>query len=257
MSSISLRDVIVDFPIYQGNARSLKKALLRASTGGRISRDAGNRVVVRAVDRMSVDIGHGERVGLIGVNGSGKTTLLRTLAGVYEPTNGTVETTGSISALFDIGLGLNPDNTGYENIVLRGLYMGMTPKEISSRVDEIAEFTELGEYLAMPMRTYSAGMTLRLAFGVATSVTPEILLMDEWLLTGDSHFLSKAKERLEHFVNRSSILVLASHTDQILLQWCTRLLLLDGGRLILDGTPQDVLDQYNEIRASETPTAAA
>lgn len=250
MANISLRDVVVDFPIYQGGSRSLKKALLHAGSGGRISRDHG-RVVVRALDKMSLEIGHGERVGLIGSNGAGKTTLLRVMAGVYEPAAGEAVVDGRVSALFDIGLGLNPDSTGYDNIMLRGLYSGLSPKEISARIDDIAEFTELGDYLSMPIRTYSAGMTLRLAFGVVTSATPDILLMDEWLLTGDSHFLAKAKQRLESFVRRSSILVLASHTEQILREWCTKLLLLNGGKVVGYGPPDEILAQYHGINRQD------
>lgn len=251
MSSISLRDVVVSFPVYQGGSRSLKKALLRASTGGRISRDAGNRVVVRALNGISLDIRHGDRVGLIGSNGAGKTTLLRVLAGVYEPTSGEARIEGQVSALFDIGLGLNPDSTGYENIFLRGLYLGLSRREIATKMDEIAEFTELGDYLSMPIRTYSAGMTLRLAFGVVTSMKPELLLMDEWLLTGDTHFLEKARHRLEQFVNQSSILVLASHTEQILLKWCTKLLLLDKGNIVHFGPPEETLARYHDLKNTE------
>jgi len=245
-SSIVLSDVVVDFPIYQGSARSLKKTLLRTGSGGHISRDAGNRVVVRAIDHVDLRIDHGERIGLIGSNGAGKTTLLRVLAGVYEPVRGVVDVNGAVSALFDIGFGLNPESTGYENIMLRGLYMGLTPKEIASRVDDIAEFTELGDYLSMPIRTYSSGMVLRLAFGVVTSGTPDILLMDEWLLTGDSRFLEKARARLEGFVGRSSILVLASHAEQILRQWCSKLVLVDAGRITAQGEPEEVLAAYHE-----------
>lgn len=246
MASISLRNVVIDFPIYQGGSRSLKKALLSAGTGGRISRDSTSRIVVRALNNISLDIEHGDRIGLIGTNGSGKTTLLRAMAGIYEPSSGMVTIDGRIQALFDINLGLNPDGTGYENILLRGLYMGLTPREIRAHIDEIVAFTELGDYLAMPVRTYSAGMMLRLAFGVVTCLPPEILLMDEWLLTGDPHFLDKAHRRLEAFVSRSNILVLASNTEDIIREWCTKVIWLERGNIRQIGPTKEMLQSYAE-----------
>lgn len=246
MASIALRDVSVEFPIYQGSSRSLKKALLRAGTGGGIARDAANRVCVKALNNVTLDIEHGDRVGIIGANGAGKTTLLRVLAGVYEPTNGMISTQGHIAPLFDVGLGLNPDATGYDNIYLRGLYMGLPPKVIRSHIAEVAAFSELGDYLSMPVRTYSAGMTLRLAFGAATCIDPEILLMDEWLLAGDAHFLDKARQRLEAFVSRSSILVLASHSEPILKEWCNKAIYLRQGRVEAFGSIDNVLALYHQ-----------
>lgn len=246
MASIVLRDVSVDFPIYQGGSRSLKKALLRAGTGGGLARDANNRVCVHALDHVSLTLEHGDRVALIGPNGAGKTTLLRVLAGVYEPPKGMVRIDGSISPLFDVGLGFNPDATGYENIMLRGLYMGLHPRQVRRRADEIAEFSELGDYLAVPVRTYSAGMMLRLAFGVATCIEPDILLMDEWVLAGDAHFFEKARSRLEDFIGRSSIMVLASHSEDILRQWCTRAILMERGQVRRVGPIDEVLACYRE-----------
>ena len=250
-ASISLENVFVEFPIYQGGSRSLKKALLRAGTGGGIARDAANRVTVKALAGVDLRIQHGDRVALVGPNGAGKTTLLRVLAGVYEPTSGRVTVEGHISPLFDVGLGLNADATGYENIRMRGLLMGMTPAEIEQRMASIAEFTDLGDYLAMPVRTYSAGMTLRLAFAVATSGHPEILLMDEWLLAGDSNFLEKARRRLADFVNRSSILVLASHTEALLTEWCNKGILLDRGNVVAFGPIREVIEVYHRRRTGD------
>lgn len=247
MASIALRDVCVEFPIYQGSSRSLKRVLLRAGAGGRIDRSKDNRILVKALRNVSLDINHGDRIGLIGGNGAGKTTLLRVLAGVYEPMSGDVQTNGRVSPLFDVGLGLNPDATGYENIMLRGLYIGMRPAEVAKHTQEIIEFTELGDYLAMPVRTYSAGMTLRLAFAVATCSHPEILLMDEWIVAGDSHFINKAYNRLERFINKSSVLVLASHTEALLKQWCNKLILLDRGNVIAIGRPDDIIAMYREM----------
>lgn len=250
MASISLHDVTVEFPIYQSGGRSLKRVLLDAGTGGRLGRDRSNRVLVRALSNLTVDIAHGERIGLIGGNGAGKTTLLRVISGIYEPAHGEVAVSGQVSPLLDVGLGLNMEASGYENIFLRGLYMGMRPSEIREHAREIIDFTELGDYAAMPVRTYSAGMLLRLSFAVATCANPEILVMDEWVLAGDAHFLGKARRRLEMFIDRSSILVLATHTESLLEEWCTKLILLDRGSLIAVGSPKDMIRLYHE-RAAE------
>ena len=246
MTSIRLRDVSVDFPVYQGSSRSLKKTLMRAGAGGRILADASHRLVVHALDNVSIDIEEGDRVALIGPNGAGKTTLLRVLAGTFEPSVGLIQVDGKVAPLFDSALGLNHDATGYENIILRGVYMGMAPKEMASRIDEIAAFTELGDYLRMPIRSYSSGMLMRLAFGVATCVRPEILLMDEWLLAGDAYFLEKARHRLASFVSGSKILVLASHSELIVREWCNKALFLERGQVRMFGPVDEVLAAYAE-----------
>jgi ABC-type polysaccharide/polyol phosphate transport system ATPase subunit len=243
MAWIALDRVSIQFPLYQGGSRSLKKTLL-AMAGPRSVRRDHNRILVQALDSVSLSIAHGERVGLIGHNGAGKTTLLRVLAGVYEPSEGIVEVSGQVSALLDVNLGLNPDATGYENIRLRGLYLGLRPAEIRRLLPAIAEFTELGEFLHMPVRTYSAGMSARLAFAVATAIRPEILLMDEWLLAGDAQFLDKAHRRINAFVHQSSILVLASHALDVIARWCTKVAWLERGRLVMFGEAAAILDRY-------------
>jgi ABC-type polysaccharide/polyol phosphate transport system ATPase subunit len=249
VAEIRLDSVTVDFPIYNAKARSLKNSLVYRGTGGHIGRDAGNRVCVRALENICFQIKHGDRVGLVGGNGAGKTTLLRVLAGVYEPTIGNVFRKGKVASLFDISLGLDPESTGYENIMLRGLFLGLTPRQVHERTEEIADFTELGDYLAMPVRTYSTGMMLRLAFAVCTSISADILLMDEWLTAGDAAFVEKAERRLESLVDRSSILVLASHSVALLKEVCSTAILLDGGRAIIHGSVDDVLGAYRESRA--------
>ncbi len=246
MATIRLRDVSIDFPIYQGGSRSLKKTLMRAGAGGKILADAGRHLVVHALDKISLDIEDGDRVALIGPNGAGKTTLLRVLAGTFEPTEGLVRVDGKVAPLFDSALGLNHDATGYENIVLRGVYMGMAPREMVGRIDEIAAFTELGDYLRMPIRSYSSGMLMRLAFGVATCIRPEILLMDEWLLAGDAYFLEKARHRLASFVSGAKILVLASHSELIVREWCNKALFLERGQIRQFGPVDEVLATYAE-----------
>lgn len=231
MPRIRAENIVVDFPIYNASHRSLKTAVLRATTGGRIGHDSGNRVIVRALDHVSFEIREGDRVGLMGPNGSGKTTLLRVLSGIYEPQGGRLEVQGHAATLLDLSLGIDPEATGYENIVLRGIMAGLHPRAIKARVNEIAEFTELGDYLEMPVRTYSSGMQVRLAFAVATSVEADILLMDEWLSVGDAEFSQRATERLEELVNRTPILVLASHDPSMVERTCNRLFKFKHGRL--------------------------
>ena len=254
MSFLRLRDVSLDFPIYQGSSRSLKKALLASSTRGNLGRDAKERINVRALSEVSFEIGNGDRLALIGANGAGKTTLLKVLAGVYEPTHGRVSCSGRVSSLLDTNVGLNPDATGYENIILRGMYMGIHPREMRAHAVAIAEFTELGDYLDIPVRTYSAGMMVRLAFSISTCISPDILIMDEWLSAGDVQFLGKAQRRIEEFVRRSSILVLASHSMELVEQWCTRGLLLHHGRVLAIGPIKDVVAAYRRVMEVATPS---
>jgi ABC-2 type transport system ATP-binding protein/lipopolysaccharide transport system ATP-binding protein len=168
------------------------------------------------------------------------------LAGIFEPTRGSFSASGRISSMLDFGVGLEIDSTGYENIILRGMYMGIRPRRMRAIADEIAAFTELGHYLEMPVRTYSSGMMIRLSFAIATCIPPEILLMDEWLSAGDARFLEKAQRRIERFVRDSSILVLASHSMPLLKEWCNRGLLLDQGRIVALGPIDDVVARYSE-----------
>jgi homopolymeric O-antigen transport system ATP-binding protein len=244
MASLRLRNVSVEFPMYQGSSRSLKKLLLATTTQGNLARDATDRINVRALNDITLDVDDGERIALIGANGAGKTTLLRVLAGIFPPTRGQVHSSGRISALLEVSVGLNPDATGRENIILRGMYMNIHPREMRERIDEIADFTELGPYLDMPARTYSSGMMVRLGFAVSTCIHPEILLMDEWLSAGDASFLAKAQQRMEKFVDSSSVLVLASHSQDLLRKWCNRGLLLRQGRVVAQGTIDEVIAAY-------------
>ena len=246
MVSLRLEAVTVDFPVYSAGARSLKKCLLHRGTGGRIVHGAANRLRVRALEDVSLALKHGDRVGLVGSNGAGKTTLLRVLAGAYEPTRGRVERRGRTASLLNVSLGIDAEATGYENIMTRGLFLGLRPEQVRARVDDIAAFTELGEYLAMPVHTYSAGMRLRLAFAVCTSFDPEILLMDEWLGIGDRAFVEKAKHRLEQFVERAGILVLASQNTSLLQRVCSTGVLLDKGRVTCSGSIVEVLRMYRD-----------
>ena len=243
-ASVELVGVTVDFRVYSADTRSLKKDLLRRGTGGRIGRDAGSRLTVRALEDVNLSLRRGDRVGLVGANGAGKTTLLRVLAGIYQPIEGRVHCFGRVASLFDISLGLEPGATGYENILLRGLLLGFTPAEIRERTNEIASFTGLGTYLAMPVYTYSTGMMLRLAFAVSTCIDPEILLMDEWIGVGDAAFLEKAERRLEELVDQASILVFASQNHELLQRVCTKGVLLESGRVQAVGGIGEVLQHY-------------
>ncbi len=245
MASITLNQVTVAFPIFDGGSRSLKRRLMSATTGGRIARDSGNHLAVHALDSVSVQIEHGDRVALVGHNGAGKTTLLRVMAGIYEPVAGTVDIDGRVAPLFDIGLGMDADQTGYQNILLRGMFLGLTKAQILAQKDEIAEFTELGAFLDMPLRTYSAGMHARLAFAVCTCIRPEILLLDEGIGAGDAAFLQKAEQRLDEFVQSARIFVLASHTEPFVRHTCNKAILLEQGRVALVGTVDEIFAKYS------------
>jgi ABC-type polysaccharide/polyol phosphate transport system ATPase subunit len=245
MAHIELDDIGIEFPIYHGSTRSLKNRLIgRMSLGGRIGEDSDNRLCVKALDGVTLSFGHGDRVALLGANGAGKSTLLRVLAGVYEPIRGRMLTEGRVSSMFDLLLGLDPESTGYENILLRGLFLGMTRAEIRARREDIAAFTELGNYLAMPLRTYSSGMILRLAFAVSTHMNAEILLMDEWIGAGDAAFTEKAQRRLLDLVRGAAILVLASHSEEIIRRTCNKAVLLKQGAVAEVGAVEDVLQAY-------------
>jgi lipopolysaccharide transport system ATP-binding protein len=231
---ILAQHVSVEFPIYENSHRSLKKKVISLTTGGRIGNDAGRHPIVCALDDLSFDFNRGERIGLTGHNGSGKTTLLRTISGVYAPIRGNLRTTGKITSLLDVSMGLDPDATGFENIYLRGIMDGLRPSAIRSKTDNIADFTELGSYLDLPVRTYSSGMMLRLAFAISTSVEADILVMDEWLSVGDADFSAKAAARLDQLVNNAAILVIASHDQDLISRICTRRLHLEHGRIVGD-----------------------
>jgi ABC-2 type transport system ATP-binding protein/lipopolysaccharide transport system ATP-binding protein len=246
MVSLRLESVTVEFPVYSTSARSLKNRLLHHGTGGRIARGVGNRLLVRALDKVSLSLAHGDRLGLIGPNGAGKTTLLRVLAGAYEPTRGRVWRRGRTAPLLNVSLGIDSEATGYENIMTRGLFLGLMPEQVRERMDEIAAFTELGDFLAMPVHTYSAGMRLRLAFAVCTCFEPEILLMDEWLGIGDRAFVEKAKRRLEEFVDRAGILVLASQNVALLRRVCATGAVLDAGKIVAMGPIDEVLEEFRQ-----------
>jgi ABC-type polysaccharide/polyol phosphate transport system ATPase subunit len=241
---LGLDHVSVSFPVYQGGSRSLKKSLLSRSSAGRIARDANDRITIDALHDVSLSLESGDRLALIGANGAGKTTLLRVMAGVHEPVAGTVSVHGRISPMFDIGLGIDSDLSGYDNIRIRGLLLGLSSLQIDQALPDIAEFTELGDYLDMPVRTYSSGMMLRLTFAVATCFEPEILLMDEWILAGDARFMAKAQARIDSFVQKASVLVLASHNLDVCRRWCNKGLWLRQGWVAGYGDILEIVECY-------------
>lgn len=229
---ITAKNLTIEFPVYENSQRSLKNQLLNATTGGRISASNSKIANIIALDCLNFDIFPGDRVGLIGHNGSGKSTLLRVLAGIYAPTSGSILVQGKVASLLDVSMGLDPDATGFENIFLRGIMTGMSSHDVSRRIDEIADFTDLGDYLDLPVRTYSSGMMLRLAFAISTNVEADILIMDEWLSVGDAEFSTKASEKLQELIDKSAILVLASHDQSLIERTCNRVFKLEHGNLI-------------------------
>jgi lipopolysaccharide transport system ATP-binding protein len=231
LSRIVAERVVVDFPIYGSRHRSLKGAILRAATGAALARDSNDHVVVRALDNISFECNDGDRIGLMGHNGSGKTTLLRALAGGYEPTSGSLQVEGRIASMLSITLGLNYEASGQENIFLLGAVMGQSKGQMRRRIDEIVEFAGLDNYIYLPVRTYSSGMTLRLAFAVATSAPADIILMDEWLSVGDEGFADKAQQRLKALLAGARILFLASHNEDLVKSNCNKVMRMVQGRL--------------------------
>ena len=243
-TSIELRNVGVDFPVFNASSMSFKNRVLSAVTGGAIDRKHDGSVIVKGLQNINLSIKAGERVGLIGHNGAGKTTLLRVLSGIYAPTEGEAIINGECVSLINISLGIDPEATGRENIKLRAAMIGFTPKETREKVDEIIEFSGLGDFIDMPFRTYSSGMQLRLAFAVSTSVRPQILVLDEWLSTGDEEFKHRAEKRMVEVVDATDILILASHSRHLLERNCNRALWLEHGKVKMDGPCKEVASEY-------------
>lgn len=243
---ITLQNVHLDLPIFDVSAISLKKRVLRMGRRNRIAEDNTGVVVVRAIDDLSIELESGDRLGLIGHNGAGKSTLLRVMAGIYPPSSGTVEVKGKSVPLLDIALGMDDQSTGRQNIRLRGLLLGMTDAEIKRKTEDIAEFTELGDYLDLPLRTYSSGMRVRLAFAISTAVEADILLLDEVLGVGDAGFQEKANKRLQDLHDRAEIVVLAIHSSDAIRKACNKALWLERGRLKMFGGVDEVLAHYDQ-----------
>jgi ABC-type polysaccharide/polyol phosphate transport system ATPase subunit len=248
LTSIIASNVSIDFPIYGARHRSLRQTLF-GRTGGLIRHEGAgrqHRVIVRALDDVSFALRNGDRLGLIGHNGAGKSTLLKVLAGVYTPDSGSIRIEGSVSPLFNSAPGLDPEDNGYENIKTCGMFLGMSLEEIDRKLPDIAEFCELGEYLDLPVRTYSTGMVTRLGFAIATAIDPDILLLDEGLAAGDARFAARAEGRMHALIQRTRILVLATHSDGLIKAMCNRAVLMEKGRIIEIGPVDDILNRYRE-----------
>ncbi len=249
MSQILLKNVILDYPVYGSSPRVFARRLLSLASAGTIkSNDKYD--VIRGLNGIDLELNPGDRLGIVGGNGAGKTTLLKTISGIYHPTQGICKTKGKVTSLISFGFGMEEDATGFQNIILGGIVLGYTKKQMQEKFSEIEEFTELGDFLHMPIRTYSAGMKLRLAFGIATSVEPEILVIDEGIGAGDSSFYKKATTRIESFLNKASILVLASHSDDLISQFCNKAIYMAKGKIEKAGSVSSIL-KYKKEKSSK------
>ena len=240
MIRLSVEGVSVDFPIYHASARSMRRFALHGAFGRRLD-FAGRHPSVSALADVSLELSDGDRLALIGSNGAGKSTLLRTIAGVHAPRTGIVRRTGRLMPLLSAGIGLNPSATGIENILLLGMHLDIPPRDMRPHLDEIVEWTELGPFIGAPLRTYSSGMVMRLAFAVSTSFPTDILVMDEWIGLADADFQLKAYERMSAFVGGASVVILASHSVELLKIWCNRAIRLEAGRIVDQGSVGEVL----------------
>jgi ABC-type polysaccharide/polyol phosphate transport system ATPase subunit len=245
MTLIRVRNAIVDYPVYEMHARSMKMIALGKLTGGRVVSDCGG-VTVRALDNITLDINDGDKIGLVGHNGAGKSTLLRLLAGVLHPSSGEVLVRGRVAPLIEKGLGLHSEFTGYENLELPLRLIGATDDEIVAARHEIEEFTQLGPYMKMPIRVYSEGMRVRLAFAICTAIRPDVLIMDEWLGASDAAFIERATTRLNQMLDGAKALVLATHALGLIEGACNRALWLERGTIVMDALPRDVIAAYLE-----------
>lgn len=227
-------------------------AVRAARTGGQVvvGEDSSGVVHVRALTDVSFTIHAGERIGLIGHNGAGKSTLLRVLGGIYVPQPGMLTVRGSVETLIDTNSGMNPELTGRENIFLQAQHKALRTAELKKLEKDVESFAALGEFMDLPVRLYSSGMAIRLGFGLATAIAPQILLMDEWFMAGDAKFQEKALQRLAGVVDGSDILVITSHSLGIIAEWCTRVIWLEGGRVQMDGPTTDVLTAYTEAMSN-------
>ncbi|GHG85280.1 ABC transporter ATP-binding protein [Comamonas sp. JC664] len=254
--AIILKDVVKSFRkrTIRGEYTTFKSELVRWLRGQRQSRDASLITALRGID---LTIPRGKTVGIIGRNGSGKSTLLKLITGIYTPTSGTLEINGRISALLDLGAGFHPDFSGRENILINGIILGMTRAEVRARMDEIIAFSELGEFIDEPVRTYSSGMYMRLAFAVATHVDPDILIIDEILAVGDEHFSKKSLAKMTEFKRQGKTIVLVTHDLSTVERWCDLAAWIDGGYVRRVGKPSEITTEYRQaISLAEAQSAA-
>ena len=238
-ASISLRNLTLDYPVYSVKAKSLRSALASVAVGGSLMKNKSDMAVVRSISNLNLEIKEGDRLGIVGHNGSGKTSLLKVLAGVYEPSSGFVEIHGRISSMISMSIGLDMEASGLQNIKNLAMMQMVPAKEIQRRLPSIIEFSELGRFIDMPFKTYSAGMMARLTFAVATEIASDIILLDEWIGAGDAAFQSKAAARMTGFVDSAKIVVLATHSPVLVQQVCNKVLAMDTGRATFFGTTKE------------------
>lgn len=232
MARVEIENVSLTYPIYGSNARSFKSTLLNKATGGLLAKGTRN-ITVEALRDISFKLEPGDRLALLGHNGAGKSTLLKVLAGIYTPTHGVVHVEGRMNCLFDIMMGMDQELNAFENIALRGLLLGLSKCEIRKITPKIEEFAELGDFFKMPIKSYSSGMKVRLAFGIITHVYSEILLIDEIVGVGDEKFIEKAKVQLQRLINKAEYMVLSSHDIHVVREFCNKALWLEKGEVIL------------------------
>ncbi len=246
MARIELNDVSLTFAIRQQRKVTLKEYLTR----GLFLPSRNPKIAVRALANVTLDAKDGDRVGVVGHNGAGKSTLLKLLAGVYPPTKGTRRVTGRICSLFDIALGFEHDASGWENIRYRAYLLGETPSTLKRKINEIAAFSELGDFLNIPVRYYSSGMLVRLAFSISTAIEPEVLLIDEVLGAGDMAFQIKARDRMKEMMASARLMVLVTHEIPTLQQICNRAIWLQHGKMMMSGKPDEVVAAYQRSMTS-------
>lgn len=239
---LRLDRVGVVFPVLEMGDWSLKSSIAQR-VGARLT-GSQRKPEVRALNDISFDLKPGDRLGIIGHNGAGKSTLLKVCAGIYEPTSGAISRAGSVASMTDFLMGMDPQETGYKNIVRRGIFMGLTRKEAQSIIPDVEAFSELGEFLKLPMRTYSTGMYIRLAFAISTSVEPDILIMDEMINAGDMAFLDKSKTRMASLIQNSKIMVLAAHDLELVRRLCSQAIVLEKGEIVARGSADECIDFY-------------
>jgi lipopolysaccharide transport system ATP-binding protein len=244
MACVQMENVSLTFPLYGANARSLRVTLMNKATGGRLGTD-NRHVMVEALKDVSFTLQPGDRLAVLGHNGAGKSTLLKVLAGIYEPTKGAVKVKGRVNCLFDIMMGMDQDLNAYENIALRGMILGLSKSEIKKITPQVEEFAELGEFVKMPIKSYSSGMKVRLAFGIITHVSSEILLIDEIVNVGDAKFIQKAKLQMTSLIHQAEIMVLSSHDIHITKEFCNKALLLEKGVLKYFGNLEEALQVFH------------
>lgn len=251
MACVEIENVSLTYPVYGANARSFKSMLIDMATGGRLNNNAGN-IVVEALKDVSLKLEKGDRLAIIGHNGAGKSTLLKVLANIYEPTKGRVNVKGSTNCLFDIMMGMDHELNGYENIMIRGMILGLSRVEIRKIIPRVEQFSELGDFMKMPIKSYSAGMKVRLAFGIITNVYSEILLIDEIVNVGDANFVEKAKAQMNNLIHQSEFMVLSTHDTNIVSELCNKALWLEKGSVRGYGPIGEVLENYKLNNSKKT-----